>query len=416
MGKNEETKDTTSGTIRLRGLDDGDSGPAPGGGGGMVDTVLSRRVSLFGPSNLDRAVFCRNLSTLIEVGIPLLRALKMLARRTEHTKLAKAVGSVADRVEEGQSISQAMDEHRRIFSPLVVSIVRVGEVGGILEGSLTRLADIMETKASIRRKIRSASMYPAVTLTVALAVIVLIMVKAVPMFQEMYREAESELPGPTQFIIGLSGILTSYPLPLDRPLHRRRSSATCTSSRPRRTLEFLSQASLRIPGIRTISRQIAVARFSRTLSNLLAAGIPLSEALSITADTNENTVVRRVLTKVQQQRRGGQQDGRPTRQRAVFPNMVVDMIAIGEETGTLDRMLDKIADIYDDEVDAALTGISSIIEPVLIVCSAASSSSSPSRSCSPTSTWSTSSDAPEPISHQSGSPGSASGSRGTFAL
>jgi type IV pilus assembly protein PilC len=365
MGKNEETKDSSSGTVRLRGLDDGDSGPAPGGGG-VADAVLSRRVSLFGPSNLDRAVFCRNLSTLIEVGIPLLRALKMLAKRTEHAKLAKAVGSVADRVEEGQSISQAMEEHRRTFSPLVVSIVRVGEVGGILEGSLTRLADIMETKAAIRRKIRSASMYPAVTLTVALAVIVLIMVKAVPMFQEMYREAESDLPGPTQFIIALSGILTRFLfLWIVLFIGAVIGYMYFITTPPGR--EFLSQASLRIPGIRTIARQIAVARFSRTLSNLLAAGIPLSEALSITADTNENTVVRRVLTKVQHSVEEGNKMGAQLASARVFPNMVVDMIAIGEETGTLDRMLDKIADIYDDEVDSALSGISSIIEPVLIV-------------------------------------------------
>jgi type IV pilus assembly protein PilC len=304
---------------------------------------------------------------LIEVGIPLLRSLKMLSKRTEHSKLAKAVGAVADRVEEGQSISQAMEEHQKMFSPLVVNIVRVGEVGGILESSLARLADIMETKAQIRRKIRSASMYPAVTLTVAMAVVVLIMVKAVPMFAEMYTQAESELPGPTQFILTLSGILTgALPLWIILFVGAIVGYMYFITTPPGK--EFLSQASLAIPGVRTISRQIAVARFSRTLGSLLAAGIPLSESLSIAAETNENNVVRRVLTKVQGGVEEGNKMGPQLANARVFPNMVVDMISIGEETGTLDRMLDKIADIYDDEVESSLTGISSIIEPVLIVC------------------------------------------------
>lgn len=370
MGKNEETKETSSGTIRLRGLEEtgaSNAGASGGGGGGGSDAAfLNRRVSLFGPSNMDRAVFCRNLSTLIEVGIPLLRSLKMLARRTEHAKLAKAVAAVADRVEEGQSISQAMEEHKRLFSPLVVSIVRVGEVGGILEGSLARLADIMETKATIRRKIRSASMYPAVTLTVALAVIVLIMVKAVPMFASMYSEAQADLPAPTQFVLALSGILTHYLwLWVILFIGGVAGYLYFITTPPGR--EFLSQASLAIPGVRTISKQIAVARFSRTLSNLLTAGIPLAESLEITASTNENNVVRRILTKVQNAVQEGNKMGPQLASARVFPNMVVDMISIGEETGTLDRMLTKIADIYDDEVESALTGISSIIEPVMIV-------------------------------------------------
>lgn len=367
MGKNEETKDNESGTIRLRGLEEGEAGSAGGGeAGGSTQSAMNRRISLFGPSNLDRAVFCRNLAMLIEVGIPLLRSLKMLANRTEHSKLAKAVGSVADRVEEGQSVSQAMEEHRSTFSPLVVNIVRVGEVGGILEGSLMRLADIMETKAQIRRKIRSASMYPAVTLTVAFAVVILIMVKAVPMFAEMYTEAESELPGPTQFILSVSGILTgALPLWIILFVGAIVGYLYFITTPPGK--EFLSQASLMVPGVRTIARQIAVARFSRTLGSLLAAGIPLAESLGIAAETNENNVVRRTLTKVQSSVEQGNKMGPQLASARVFPNMVVDMISIGEETGTLDRMLDKIADIYDDEVEASLSGISSIIEPVLIV-------------------------------------------------
>jgi len=373
MAKNAGDQD--DGQVRLSGLNDEPAVASRGsasfdvgdGSGGEESTfVLNRQISLLPPNNMDRAVFCRSLSTMIEVGIPLLRSLKMLGKRTDHAKLAQAISAVADSVEEGQSVAEAMKKHERVFSPLVVTIIKVGEVGGILEGSLARLADIMESKANIRRKVRAATMYPSVVLSVAFAVIVVILIKAVPMFAEIYSEADADLPVPTQivtamsdFVIGwfwvwipaLAGSIFAYLYFITTPPGQ----------------EFTSTMGLRIPYIGGITRKIAVARFSRTLSSLLEAGIPLSESIGITADTNENTIVRRALFKVQHNVEEGRKMSPQIASARIFPNLVVDMISIGEETGTLDRMLDKIADIYDADVDASLDGIQSIIEPLLIV-------------------------------------------------
>lgn len=374
MAKNEEKNEP--GTIRLRTGDGPDDGGSGSGGVKSLDQsssdsgggefFLKRQIKLLPPNNLDRAVFCRNLSTLIEVGIPLLQALRMLGKRTEHPKLAQAVNKVATRVEEGQSISQGMSEQETMFSPLVVSIVKVGEVGGILEGSLARLADIMETKVMISRKIRSATMYPAITLLIAFGVIVVVLTKAVPVFAEVYKQADHDLPQITQTVLNISGFLTSFWfLWVPAVVGGIVGYLVFMTTPPGK--EFTSQLGLRSPGIGRISRKIAVARFSRTLSSLLTAGIPLDQSISITADTNENTVVRRALKKVQGTVEQGNRMALQLASEGIFPNMVVDMIAIGEETGTLDRMLDKISDIYEADVEADLDGISSIVEPLLIV-------------------------------------------------
>lgn len=363
------------GQARLSGLDDEPAVASRGSAsfdvgessrGDAPDFILNRRISLMPPNDMDRAVFCRNLSTMIEVGIPLLRALKMLGKRTDHAKLAQAISNVADGVEEGQSVAEVMKKHERIFSPLVVSIIKVGEVGGILEASLARLADIMESKANIRRKVRAATMYPSVVLSVAFIVIVIILIKAVPVFTEAYGSAGKELPVPTQVVIALSGFVISYFwLWIPALVAAILGYLYFITTPPGR--EFTSNLGLRTPYVGGITRKIAVARFSRTLSSLLNAGIPLTESLGITADTNENTIVRRALFRVQDNVEQGRKMSPQIASARIFPNLVVDMISIGEETGTLDRMLDKIADIYDADVDASLDGIQAIIEPLLIV-------------------------------------------------
>lgn len=330
------------------------------------DQPMMKEIHLFGVSNLDRAIFCRQLATLIEVGIPLLRALKMLSRRTPHPKLAKAIATVASKVEEGQSVSNAMFEQSKVFSPIVCNVVRVGEIGGILEDSLVRLAQIMESKADMNRKIFSALMYPFVALTVAFAVIIVILTKAVPVFTSVYKESAHDLPQITQFVINVSDIVTKgfwiwIPLLI---------AAVFGWQAFRRTppgIRVASLISLRFPIVGRITRKIGVARFSRTLGGLLTAGVPLVEGLTIAADTNENVIISDALRSVQRSVEKGEKVGLPLARTRIFPPMVVDMISIGEETGTLDRMLDKIADIYDADVDSTLRGLSSVIEPLLIV-------------------------------------------------
>lgn len=330
------------------------------------ENALSKPLSFGGPSYLDRAVFCRQLATLIEVGIPMLKAMQMLGTRTANGRLRAAIADAARGIEEGLPIHQSLARNRNTFSPIVVNVVRVGEIGGILEDSLIRLAEIMETKAKMRRKIVAASAYPMVALAVAILVVGVIMIRAIPVFAEIYKESGSELPAPTVLIIGLSNFLTSaWPVLIVIAV-----LAAIGLRMWRRTpggQRFFSWISLKLPILRGITQKIGVARFTRTLGGLVTAGVPLVDALRISADSNENTVIADALRDVQQHVEKGERMAAPLAHAGVFPPLVVDMIGIGEETGTLDRMLVKVADIYDAEVDAVMSGLSSIIEPLLIV-------------------------------------------------
>lgn len=337
-----------------------------GAGAAEEGAPLSRPMTFGGPSNLDLAVFCRQFATLIEVGIPVLRAMQMLSKRTSNGKLRAAVVNAAKGVEEGQMIHQAMARHTRVFSPLVVNIVRIGEVGGLIEDSLVRLAEIMESKARIKRKVIAAAMYPIVALCVAVMVITVIMVKAIPTFAEVYKGANVPLPPLTNLVIDLSKFFTgAWPI-LFILLGLGIFGIKMWIQRPggARTFAWLG---LHMPILKGITQKIAVARSTRTLGGLVAAGIPLVEALGITADTNENVLVADALQEVHDHVEKGERMADPLARAGVFPSMVVDMIAIGEETGTLDTMLLKVADIYDVEVDTTLSGLSSIIEPLLII-------------------------------------------------
>lgn len=378
MGKEEEGQDQVKSSdvrsaLEGAGGSGGDGGyrqDASAGGGsspGDEDAGFARRdIRIFGVNNLDRAVFCRQLATMIEVGIPLLRSLQLLSKRTAHQKLSAAIGRVAQKVEQGQSVSKAMDDDMRVFSPLVCNIVRVGEVGGILENSLVRLAEIMESKTQISRKIFAAMMYPLVALVVAFGVVMVILVKAVPVFTEVYTKAGAELPGPTQIVMALSNAATNFwPLWVLVVIGLVVGLPAYFRTLPGRTM--LSFITLRFPVLGRIARKIAMARFSRTLSSLLSAGIPLTECLEISAATNENTLVAAALRRVHDAVQSGEKVGPALARTRIFEPLVVDMISIGEETGTLDRMLERIADIYDADVDATLSGVSAIIEPVLIV-------------------------------------------------
>lgn len=366
--QNAGAQDNASLRDALRGPNDpaaptpADPPPDPGGDKKSGEIVLG------GPSFLDRALFCRQLATLIEVGIPLLKSLQMLGQRTSHPKMRTAILDTARLVEEGQSIHQAMSAHAQVFSPIVVSIVRVGEIGGILEASLVRLAEIMETKTRIMRQIKTATFYPITALTVALIVIVLIMVKAVPVFYKVYQQnkMEDELPAVTKMLKHISDVMTHWWPVVVIAIPLIYIGLKMLSKTPGGKA-FNSRFALYAPLIKGINKKIGVARFTRTLGSLVAAGIPLTDALAIAADTQENLVIADTLRDVHKSVESGERIGPPLADAGIFPPLVVDMISIGEESGTLDKMLVRIADIYDAEVDSTFAGISSIIEPVLIV-------------------------------------------------
>ncbi|GAB4321522.1 MAG: type II secretion system F family protein [Candidatus Sumerlaeia bacterium] len=348
------------------------AGPAapetPAAGDSQFDpkTLLNRQIYLTGPRLQDMALFCRQLATLVDVGIPLLKALKILAERTQHPKLRRATSDVARRVEEGQQLSAAMAANPDIFTPAIVNVVRIGETGGILDTSLVRLADVLERKAQIRKKVFAAVAYPVVVLIVALAVLTLIMTFAVPRFVSVYESQRAELPGITQTIIGISDFMTGYPY-IYVPLIVVVIVAVWLWVRTPAGRYMWDKIKLTLPPLSTVNVKIAVARTTRTIGNLITAGIPLVRALEAAAETSENVVVGQVLADAKAQVEAGTKIEVPLRRAGVFPPMVVDMIAIGDEAGTLDVMLIKLADTFEDDVDTTLKGLTAIIEPLLIV-------------------------------------------------
>lgn len=327
---------------------------------------LQQPIRLLPPNITDMATFCRQLSTLLDVGIPLLRSLKILSQRTQHPRLKAVVKQVAQRVEEGQTLSSALAEHPRIFSHLFVSVARVGEVGGILESSMKRLADILEKKAEIKKKVRSALLYPVVSLLTCLTVIVVILTVAIPTFEAVYASQGAELPGPTKIILFVSYIIRHYTL-IYVPVIVIAIFLLIGFARTSSGRYLLDWLKIRLPIVGPINTKINVARFSRTLGNLVTAGIPLLEGLSVTAKTSENVLVASNLTKVYMNVEHGGKMEEPMRTGGVFPPIVVDMVSIGDEAGALDTMLIKIADTYDSDVDVSLKGLTSILEPMLII-------------------------------------------------
>lgn len=333
---------------------------------GQRPGFLGEPIRFLPPNITDMATFCRQLSTLLDVGIPLLRSLKILSQRTQHPRLKAVVKKVAQRVEEGQTLSSALAEHPRIFSHLFVSVARVGEVGGILESSMKRLADILEKKAEIKKKVRSALLYPVVSFLVCVTVIVVILTVAIPTFESVYASHDAPLPGPTKVIIVASKIIRHYPM-IYIPVIVIAVLALIGYAKTSSGRYLLDWLKIRLPIIGPINTKINVARFSRTLGNLVTAGIPLLEGLSVTAKTSENILVASNLTKVYMNvERGGKME-EPMRTGGVFPPIVVDMVSIGDEAGALDTMLIKVADTYDGDVDVSLKGLTSILEPVLII-------------------------------------------------
>jgi type IV pilus assembly protein PilC len=366
----ESVKDTLEGKIKAHAVETEATArirrARPGERPGEGPRRLTEPIRLLPPNITDMATFCRQLSTLLDVGIPLLRSLKILSERTQHPRLKSVVRKVAQRVEEGQTLSSALAEHPRIFSHLFVSVAKVGEVGGILESSMKRLADILEKKAEIKKKVLSALLYPVVSLLVCITVIVLILTIAIPKFAEVYAAEDTELPGPTKVIVLISQFVRHYPA-IYIPVIVVAIFLVLAFARTSPGRYLLDWLKIRLPIVGAISTKINVARFSRTLGSLLTAGIPLLEGLSVTARTSENVLVAQGLNKVYQNVEHGGKMEEPMRAGAIFPPIVVDMVSIGDEAGALDTMLIKVADTYDNDVDISLKGLTSIIEPVLII-------------------------------------------------
>ncbi|KPJ62822.1 MAG: pilus assembly protein PilC [Planctomycetes bacterium DG_23] len=314
----------------------------------------------------DLTTFTRQLSTLQDAGLPILRSLRILEGQLRPGVLKNSLMGVQEEVEGGATLSEALAKFPRAFDRLYVNMVRAGEAGGVLETVLNRLAEFREKAWRLRKKIIGSMVYPVTVITFATLIVTGIMLFIVPRFEEIFLDFEVELPALTRFIVGTARslrfrwfyfVIPLLVLPIGYKLVRLTHIG-------RYSLDFVK---LHLPLFGTIINKSVVSRFARTLGTLVASGVPILEALNITRDTCGNEVVARAMSNVHDSIREGETMEEPLRQSKVCDDMVVNMVAVGEETGELDRMLLKISDTYDDDVDAAVEGLTSLLEPLMIV-------------------------------------------------
>ena len=314
----------------------------------------------------DVTVMTRQLATLITAGLPLLRALELIHKQERNPVFKAVLADIAASVSQGNNLSEALQAHPKVFDKLFVNMVRAGEAGGVLDKVLDRLAKFREKAQRIQKKVKSAMVYPGVVMSVAVIIVYILMVKVVPSFQKLLSAQKMNLPPLTQFVVGISSALTVYwyvtPVVLFGLYFGIKSWLATEKGK-----EIFDRVIFRLPKIGTFVQIVSVSRFARTFGTLMASGVPILQSISITRDTLDNVVIAKSLERVHDRVRDGEPLSVPLEQSGVFPQMVTSMIQVGEETGQLPEMLNRVADIYDEEVDNAVTALTSIIEPVLIV-------------------------------------------------
>ncbi len=314
----------------------------------------------------DIVIFTRQFATMINSGLPLVQSLDILARQTENKVLAKVIVEVQHDVESGNTLADALRKHPKTFTDLFVNMVAAGEVGGILDVILLRLATFLEKNDALARKIKGAMVYPGVIFTVAIGAVATLLIVVIPTFQNMFEGAGVALPGPTRFVIFLSEMLQSYWYLFLGGIFGALAALKAYRSTDSGEL-VIDRMLLRAPVIGNLLRKTAVARFTRTLGTLIASGVSILEGLEITARTAGNRVIQDAVMASRSSIAGGETISEPLKRAEVFPPMVVSMINVGEQTGGLDEMLTKIADFYDEEVDQAVEALLSAMEPIMIV-------------------------------------------------
>jgi type IV pilus assembly protein PilC len=319
-----------------------------------------------GIKKVDISRFTRQFATMIGAGLPMVQCLEILSQQTESKEFAKVIAQVKDGVQGGSTLSEALARHPKVFDQLYCNMVEAGEVGGALDAILVRLAVYREKADKLVRKVKGAMMYPAVICIVATAVTIAMLTFIVPVFAGMFKGVGSELPAPTQFVLDLSNFLKGNYLYLLLGIAGLATALFWWKKTPQGALQ-IDKILLKSPVLGTLVRKSSVARFTRTLSTLLSSGVSILEALEITAKTSGNLVVANAINKSVIAIAEGDTITGPLKETGVFPPMVIQMIGVGEKTGGLDDMLNKIADFYDDEVNDAVTALTSIIEPVIIV-------------------------------------------------
>lgn len=332
-------------------------------------TGLNMEIRIGGGSGVktkDLAVMARQLATMVAAGLSILRALAILAEQTENKALAKVLGQVRGDVETGQSLSAAMERHKDVFPPLMLNMIKAGEVGGFLEEVLLSIANNFEAEVKLRGKVKSAMTYPVVVFVIAILAVIGMLMFIVPVFSNMFEELGAELPAPTKVLVWLSEFLKWTAIPFAIALgifgfwwskHKNDLSVR----------EKFDPIKLKVPVFGPLFQKVAIARFTRNFGTMIRSGVPLLQALDIVGDTSGNIVITHAVKDVRDSVRTGQSLTGPLAQHKVFPPMVVQMMAVGEDTGALDTMLDKVADFYDQEVEATTEQLTSLIEPIMIV-------------------------------------------------
>jgi len=314
----------------------------------------------------DLVVFTRQFATMIDAGLPLVQCLEILEEQTANKKLADAIGKIRQDVESGSTYADALSKHPTIFNDLYVNLVAAGEVGGILDTILMRLNNYIEKNMKLKKQIKSAMVYPSVVMTVAIGVITVLMVFVIPMFSKMFEDMGGELPTLTQMVINMSHFMKNNIIYMILAIILLVIAfKKFYSTRKGRLL--VDRMLLRAPIFGTLITKISVSKFTRTLGTLMGAGVPILDGLEIVSKTAGNKVVENAVNDTRQKISEGKNLSDPLAASGIFPPMVTQMISVGESTGALDAMLAKIADFYDDEVDAAVDAMTAALEPMLMV-------------------------------------------------
>lgn len=314
----------------------------------------------------DMSIFTRQFSTMINAGLPIVQCLDILGKQTENETLRRAVQQVMLDVEGGLTLAESLGKHPKVFSDLYANMVDAGEQGGILDIILARLAVYLEKADALQRKVKSAMTYPTIVATVATGATVFMLMFVIPVFAKMFSDFGGTLPAPTRFVMGISDFLRYYWWTLAAAIVG--GAIAYKQARKNYTLAFrMDGYALRFPVIGNVLRKGSVARFTRTLGTLVGSGVPILQGLDITARTAGNLVIEKAINSTRDSISQGATIAEPLKKSEVFPPMVVQMIAVGEQTGALDEMLTKIADFYDDEVDTAVEQLTAVIEPLMIV-------------------------------------------------
>ncbi len=318
-------------------------------------------------------IFTRQLATLIDAGLPLVRSLTVLEKQEPNPVLKATVSNLAENVQAGSTFSESLAQHPRIFNKLYVNMVKAGELGGVLETVLKRLAEYQEKAQKLKNKIVSAMVYPIIVMFIAVMILVFLMIFIVPKFKEMFAGTNQELPWISEMVFGVSEFCLNRSVPYIPNIAFIFLAAFLLVmllnlwGRTQAGRLVVDTMKLGFPVFGDIQRKSAVSRFARTLGTLVTSGVPILQALNITRDTAGNVVISNAIDKVHEAVKEGESIVTPLQASGVFPNMVISMVDVGEETGQLPEMLLKVADVYDDEVDNAVTAMTSILEPIMIV-------------------------------------------------